>query len=114
LTSGPTIDLNEPFDRIDVSQAKELIDSKRLKVIDVREHSEYVEGHIPGVELAPLAEFLADPEKHADRDGLIFVCAMGQRSAVAAEMAAALGHTEIYNLEGGTIAWGEAGLPIDK
>ena len=114
MTSGQNIDLNEPFDRIDVTQAKELMDSRDLKVIDVREHSEYVEGHIPGVELAPLAEFLAAPEKHADQDGLIFVCAVGQRSAVAAEMAAALGHTELYNLEGGTIAWAEAGLPIEK
>ena len=114
MTSGQTIDLNEPFDRIDVNQAKELMDSGGLKVIDVREHSEYAKGHIPGVELAPLAEFLADPEKYADQDGLIFVCAVGQRSAVAAEMAAALGHTELYNLEGGTIAWADAGLPIEK
>lgn len=114
MNSGQNIDLNEPFDRIDVNQAKELMDSRDLKVIDVREPSEYVEGHIPGVELAPLAEFLADPERYADRDGLIFVCAVGQRSSVASEMAAALGHTEIYNLEGGTIAWAEAGLPIEK
>ncbi len=114
MAAHPQIDLAEPFVRVDVKKAKELIESRQVKVIDVRELSEYNEGHIPGVVLAPLGQFLANPDKYADRDGLIFVCAIGQRSAVAAEMAAAIGRANLYNLEGGTIAWAESGLPIEK
>jgi rhodanese-related sulfurtransferase len=41
------------------------------------------------------------------------VCGVGQRSAVAAEMAAAVGATDIYNMEGGTKAWIESGFPTE-
>ncbi|MBI2912289.1 MAG: rhodanese-like domain-containing protein, partial [Chloroflexi bacterium] len=45
---------------------------------------------------------------------IIFLCAVGQRSALACEMAAAAGLTRLYNLEGGTEAWIKAGLPVEK
>ena len=45
---------------------------------------------------------------------LIFVCAVGQRSALACEMAAAAGLTRLYNLEGGTDAWIKSGMPAEK
>ncbi|MDE3078045.1 MAG: rhodanese-like domain-containing protein, partial [Chloroflexota bacterium] len=44
----------------------------------------------------------------------IFICQVGQRSAVAAEMAAAVGAKDIYNIEGGTSEWIKAGFPVDK
>ena len=37
-----------------------------------------------------------------------------ERSALAAEMAAAAGLTRLYNLEGGTDAWIKAGKPAEK
>jgi rhodanese-related sulfurtransferase len=52
-------------------------------------------------------------ELPAEKD-LIFVCAVGQRSALAAEMAAAAGLTRLFNLEGGTEAWINAGQPVDR
>ena len=48
------------------------------------------------------------------RDDLIFVCEVGQRSAVAAEMAAALGMQRVYNLEGGMTAWRREQLPVER
>jgi rhodanese-related sulfurtransferase len=39
---------------------------------------------------------------------------VGQRSAVAAEFAAALGKQNLYNLEGGTSAWRNLGYPIES
>ncbi len=46
---------------------------------------------------------------------IIFVCAVGQRSALAAEMAAAAGlpADRLYNLEGGTDGWRKAGEPVE-
>ncbi|MGH2668963.1 MAG: rhodanese-like domain-containing protein [bacterium] len=43
---------------------------------------------------------------------MIFVCAEGVRSAVACEVAAAIGKKQLYNLEGGTVAWGKQGYPL--
>jgi rhodanese-related sulfurtransferase len=45
---------------------------------------------------------------------VIFVCAVGQRSALACEVAASLGFTNIYNLEGGTDGWIKAGKPVER
>jgi rhodanese-related sulfurtransferase len=103
----------EPFKRITVDEARALIDQGGLKIIDVREPSEYAAGHIPGAELIPLAKVMANPSV-VNYDDVIFVCEAGARSAVAAEFAASLGKQNLYNLEGGTGAWRKQGLPIDK
>ncbi|HUX86131.1 MAG TPA: rhodanese-like domain-containing protein [Chloroflexota bacterium] len=104
----------EPFVRVNVSEAQRLIESGDIAVIDVREPNEYAEGHIPGVTLVPLNSLLARPREYLTRDNILFVCALGQRSAVACEMAAAVGFEKLYNLEGGTTAWSKAGLPIER
>ena len=95
---------DEPFARIDVARAKELI-ADGAAVIDVREPDEWNKGHIPVAKLAPLQQFMTEPQNFIERDNIVFVCAVGQRSAIACEMAAALGLEKLYNLEGGTIAW---------
>lgn len=104
--------VNEPFTRISVTEAKELIDKGDVKIIDVREPSEYAGGHLPNAELIPLAKVMSNPQSVAF-DNVIFVCEMGSRSAVAAEFAASLGKQNLYNLEGGTSAWRKQGLQID-
>jgi adenylyltransferase/sulfurtransferase len=104
--------VSEPFTRISVAEAKELIDKGDVKIIDVREPSEYERGHIPNAELIPLAKVMSNPQSVAF-DNVVFVCEMGARSAVAAEFAASLGKQNLYNLEGGTSEWRKQGLPID-
>ncbi len=104
----------EPFKRISPQQAKELIDSGTVQVVDVREDWEYANGHIPQAKLVPLKKIIANAQAHVQGDNVVFVCEVGQRSAVAAEFAAALGLEHIYNLEGGTSAWRELGFPIEQ
>ena len=111
--SAQRIDLQEPFVRVDVEKGKELIE-RGITVIDVREPHEYAEGHIPNAVLAPLNSFLANPQRYVQKGPVLFVCAAGVRSALACEMAAAVGITDLYNLEGGTNAWIERGLPIER
>ncbi len=43
-----------------------------------------------------------------------WVCQVGERSAVASEMAVALGVKDVVNFRGGTKAWRDAGLPLEK
>jgi rhodanese-related sulfurtransferase len=97
---------------VDVKTAQKLI-GDGIQLIDVREPNEYREGHIPGVTLVPLNTFLSQPQRYLSEDNVLFVCALGARSALACEMAAAIGFEKIYNLEGGTTAWAKAGLPIE-
>jgi adenylyltransferase/sulfurtransferase len=56
---------------------------------------------------------LAQKDKLAGDRPLVFICQVGQRSALACEFAAAAGFKELYNVEGGTDAWLKAGLPVE-
>lgn len=109
----PTKDPREPFTRIDVKEADEMMDDGAA-VIDVREPWEYQSGHVPGATLIPVNSVYARREELPQDKDLIFVCAVGQRSALACEMAAAAGLTRLYNLEGGTEAWIKSGKPAEK
>ena len=104
----------EPFGRLSPRDASQRISSGELQVVDVREHWEYARDHIPDAKLTPLGQIIARPQEAITTDDVIFVCEVGQRSAVAAEMAAALGMQHVFNLEGGMQAWRTAGLPVES
>lgn len=111
----PTKNPQEPFHRIDVMEAKQMM-SDGARVVDVREPHEYQSGHVPGATLIPVNTVFARREELPKDGKLIFVCAVGQRSALACEMAAAAGFPaeKLYNLEGGTDAWVKSGEPAEK
>ena len=111
----PTKNPQEPFQRITVAEAKQMLDSG-AHIIDVRDPHEYTGGHVPGAALIPVNSVF-DRREELPKDGtIIFVCGVGQRSALACEMAAAAGLQAdvLYNLEGGTEAWIEAGEPVEN
>jgi rhodanese-related sulfurtransferase len=93
-------------------QAQSLISQGRLEIVDVREPKEWLNGYVPGSRLVPLGELKQRPKALLQRDGVIFVCAAGMRSQVAAKLALANGLTDVYNLTGGTQSWVKAGLPL--
>jgi len=104
----------DPFKRIDVATARQMMDAGGVRIIDVRQPNEFAAGHVPNAELIPLEQILNNPHEHIrPEEKTIFVCGVGQRSAVAANMAAAVGATDIYNMEGGTKAWMESGYPTE-
>jgi len=110
----PVKDPREPFTRITPQEAREMIDNGGVQVIDVRETWEFQKGHVPGAHHIPVSTvFARRAELARDRD-LVFVCAVGQRSALACEMAAAAGLTRLFNIEGGTDAWVKEGLPVEQ
>jgi rhodanese-related sulfurtransferase len=93
-------------------QAAALIERGELDVVDVRGPSEWSSGHVPHARSVPLAELATDPRGALPRDGVIFICAKGLRSLTAARVAEAAGLRQLYNLEGGTLGWIGAGLPL--
>jgi rhodanese-related sulfurtransferase len=111
----PTKNAQEPFHRITVQEAVEML-RDGAHVIDVREPHEYQAGHVPGAPLIPVNSVFARREELPQDGRIVFVCAVGQRSALACEMAAASGIPEdrLYNLEGGTEAWIKAGQPVEQ
>lgn len=111
----PTRNPQEPFSRVTVDEAKQMLKNS-THVIDVRETGEYVAGHLPGAAQIPVAAVFARRGELPEDGKLLFVCAVGQRSVLACEMAAAAGipPKSLYNLEGGTQAWMEAGEPVEE
>ena len=103
----------EPFRRIQPEEARSLIESGKVSVVDVREPWEYEKDHIAGAKLIPLARIISSPAQ-ITTDNVVFVCEVGQRSGVAAEVAASLGYENLYNLEGGMSAWRTHGYPVEK
>lgn len=92
--------------------AQELIAKGEIDVVDVREPHEWATGHIPGARLVPLGRLRGDFEGARVGTRVLFLCERGGRSAQAADLATQRGVEEIYNLEGGTAGWRDAGLPI--
>lgn len=104
----------EPFTRIDVHEAKAMIDAGNVQVIDSREPHEHHDGHVPGsLNIPHMATVPRGKDLATDRP-IVFICKSGQRSAVAAEFAAALGLKDLYNVEGGHDAWAKAGYEMER
>ena len=101
-----------PFRDLKLDDIRKLIDDG-YEVVDVREDWEWKKGHLPGARHVVLNTILANPTAQKFRDRTIFVCAVGERSAVAAEMAVALGVNDVVSFRGGTKAWKDAGLPLE-
>jgi len=102
-----------PFRDLKLDDIKKLIDEGGHEVVDVREDWEWNKGHLPGARHVVLSTILANPTAQKFDDGTIFVCQVGERSAVASEMAVALGVKDVINFRGGTKAWKDAGLPLE-
>jgi rhodanese-related sulfurtransferase len=102
-----------PFRDLQIEDVRKLI-GDGYEVVDVREDWEWARGHLPGARHLVLSQILANPTGQKFNDRTIFVCAVGERSAVAAEMAVALGVKDVVSFRGGTSAWKAAGLPLEK
>lgn len=82
-------------------------------VFDVRQPDEYEEARVPGVTLVPLPE-VPDRVDEFPTEGTVYViCKSGGRSAKAVEFLRANG-VDAVNVAGGTMAWMDAGKPVDS
>ena len=86
---------------------------EEVSLIDVRRPDEFEVARVPGARLIPLGD-LVERIDEVPTDGTVYViCATGVRSAKAAAHFRSLG-IDAINVAGGTKAWMEAGLPIDR
>ncbi len=95
------------YRQISQEEAKEMMDTQEVIILDVREQEEYDSGHIPDAVLLPVGTIDEDtaaaviPEK--DSTVLVY-CRSGNRSKTASAALAELGYTEIYEF-GGIKTW---------
>lgn len=98
---------------VDVKQVSARQSSGAL-LIDVREADEYAQGHVPGSTLIPLgqlAQRLQEIARYKDKP-VVLICHSGRRSAQALKLLEGAGFSAAANVEGGMIAWQQAGLPV--
>jgi tellurite methyltransferase len=96
-----------PFRTIDHDEARSLIESGAVTVLDVRTPAEYGQlGHIPGAWLLPVDLVASAPAILPD-DGkpLLVYCEHGVRSVAAARLLSTAGHDQVLNLSGGLSHW---------
>lgn len=86
-----------------------------IELIDVRTPVEYEEVHADLARLVPLDRL--DPQQvlatRTTSDAPLYViCRSGSRAKQAIEKFRAIGFENLVNVEGGTLAWEQAGLPV--
>ncbi len=88
------------------SKGKEMMDSQDVIIVDVREQSEYDEGHIKNAKLIPVGTIAQQSASLlTDKNAKIIVyCKSGNRSKMAAEILVKLGYTNIFEM-GGINSW---------
>jgi rhodanese-related sulfurtransferase len=91
---------------INVTELKAMFDNNEdFQLIDVREEAEYENANINGT-LIPLGEIPSRYEEISKDKKVIMQCRSGVRSANALNfLEQNYGYTNLYNLEGGIIAW---------
>ncbi len=89
--------------------------SGELQILDVRERSEWDEGHIPGSVHMPYHDIDTIPAGIEPLLPVAVVCASGQRAAVGASLIARHGASRVVHVTGGGVGtWERAGHPIER
>lgn len=101
-----TISPRELQDRIQTGE--------KVELIDVRTPAEYREVHVTIAKNAPLENLNPGVvlAQHSGTNPLYVICRSGSRGKQACEKLEAAGCTNVVNVEGGTLAWDQAGYPV--
>ena len=91
-------------------------EGKHIDLIDVRTPVEYQEVHVANARNVPLDRLdpavVMQARNGSSAEPLYLICRSGSRGKQACEKFLAAGHTNVVNVEGGTLACAEAGLPV--
>ena len=95
------------YTQITQEEAQEMMQLEDMhRIIDVRTHEEYNDGHIPGAICIPNETIGTDPpEELPDKDQVLLIyCRSGNRSKDASQKLANMGYTNVYEF-GGINTW---------
>jgi len=100
-----------------VADVKRRMDEgEKFVLVDVREESEWAQGHLPGAIHLGKGIIERDVEERVPDTGakVILYCGGGFRSALAADNLQKMGYTNVESMDGGWKGWIGAGLPTQK
>ena len=104
------------FKEVGVNEAVRLMNSEDALMLDVREDKEFYDGHVINAVHIPLGLLegrLKEIDDHREKPVIVY-CRTGQRSAKASSVLQRQGFKSVYKLNGGMMAWNDAGLPVKK
>ncbi|AKB59398.1 rhodanese-like domain-containing protein [Methanosarcina barkeri] len=113
---------NSGIENVSVQEAKEMIETGDVFVLDVRTPDEFNSSHIKGATLIPLSNafgsnlssdsLLKARIDEVPKEKILVYCRTGRRSDTAGKMLVNAGYSQVYNMVGGIIAWTDAGYPV--
>ena len=109
-----TSEASERVNHCSIEDVKQKLDNQNdFALIDVREESEFANGHLPHAIHLSKGIIERDIEKRIpDFDtSLVLYCGGGYRSAMAADNLQKMGYKNVSSMDGGWSAWRQAQFP---
>ncbi|NLC94131.1 MAG: rhodanese-like domain-containing protein [Bacilli bacterium] len=91
------------YRELDINDLKDMLNF--IKIIDIRNRSDYKKGHLLGAINIPLDKLIMDEQKYLTKDEVYYiVCKYGRQSALLCEYLSSLGYL-VVNCLGGMENW---------
>jgi rhodanese-related sulfurtransferase len=110
-------DAKKRIKETNVGDMKRRMDAgEKIVLVDVREESEWAQGHLPGAIHLGKGIIERDIEQRVPETGakIVLYCGGGFRSALTADNLQKMGYTNVESMDGGWKGWIGAGLPTQK
>lgn len=120
LTSGgmllwPSVAGGGAVGKVGPAEAVRLMNREKAVLIDVSEPAEFAAGHAAGARNVPFGALDGAKGLPSNKTlPIVVVCPSGARAGRAAALLRKQGYEKAVALAGGTKAWGEASLPLEK
>jgi len=102
-------------DSINTNEAVRLINREKAVLIDVADATEFAAGHAGGARNVPLAQLEGAKGLPTNKAlPLVVLCPSGTRASRAVAQLRKAGYDKAVAVAGGTAAWRDASLPIEK
>jgi rhodanese-related sulfurtransferase len=114
---GLVNDAKKRIKETNVADVKRRMDAgEKFVLVDVREESEWAQGHLPGAIHLGKGVIERDVEHRVADTGakMICYCGGGFRSALVADNLQKMGYTNVESMDGGWKGWLAAGYPTQK
>jgi rhodanese-related sulfurtransferase len=100
---------------VSASEAVRLMNREKAVLIDVSEPREFDASHAAQARNVPIGQLETSKELPSNKAlPLVVLCPTGARAGRAAATLRKLGYANVRALSGGTAAWRDAGLPVEK
>jgi rhodanese-related sulfurtransferase len=100
---------------VPTSEAVRLINREKGVLVDVGEPNEFAAGHATGARNVPFGQLENSKELPSNKAlPLVLLCPSGARAGRAAALLRKAGYEKAVAVAGGTAAWREAQLPVER